>query len=126
MLAVINGALIQIIMASRVCYGMAVRRWLPVLFSRVNAVTRTPLLATLIVTLLVLLMALWLPIETLAKSTSYFLLLVFTLVNLSLWRLKYTTKTPAGIIRVPLWVPVAGCLTSGVFVAGQAVMDLLG
>jgi len=125
MLAVINGALIQIIMASRVCYGMAVRRWLPALFGRVNAITRTPIISTLAVTLLVLLMALWLPIETLAKATSYFLLLVFTLVNLSLWRLKYTTKTPAGIIHVPRWVPVAGCLTSGVFVAVQAMLDLL-
>jgi APA family basic amino acid/polyamine antiporter len=126
MLAVINGALIQIIMASRVCYGMAARRWLPALFGRVNPITRTPVISTLAVTLLVLLMALWLPIETLAKSTSYLLLLVFTLVNLSLWRLKYTSKTPAGIIHVPLWVPVAGCLTSGMFVAAQAMLDLLG
>ena len=126
MLAVINGALIQIIMASRVCYGMARRRWLPAVFGRVNAATRTPLLATLIVSLLVLLMALWLPIGTLAKSTSYFLLLVFALVNLSLWRLKRRSVAPQGIIAIPLWIPVAGCVSSTLFVAVQAVIDLFG
>jgi amino acid transporter len=126
MFAVINGALIQIIMSSRVCYGMAGRRWLPAVFRRVNATTRTPLVATLVVTALVLLMALWLPIGTLAKSASYFLLLVFTLVNLSLWRLKLLHPAPAAIIRVPLWVPAAGCLTSGLFVAMQALLDMFG
>ena len=126
MFAVINGALIQIIMSSRVCYGMANRHWLPAVFGRVNARTRTPLLATLVVSLAVLLMALWLPIGTLAKSTSYFLLLVFALVNLSLWRMKRSSAAPAGIIHVPLWVPAAGCVTSTVFVAVQALIDLFG
>lgn len=126
MFAVINGALVQIIMSSRVCYGMARRRWLPAVFGRINAGRRTPLLATLVVSMAVLLMALWLPIGTLAKSTSYFLLLVFALVNLSLWRLKRSSPAPAGIIHVPLWVPVAGSVTSTVFVAAQALIDLFG
>ena len=125
MFAVVNGALIQIIMSSRVCYGMAGRHWLPAVFGRVNARTRTPLVATLVVSLLVLVMALWLPIGTLAKSTSYFLLLVFALVNLSLWRLKRSSPPAAGIIQVPLWVPAAGCVTSTVFVAVQGLLDLL-
>jgi APA family basic amino acid/polyamine antiporter len=126
MFAVINGALIQIIMSSRVCYGMAGRRWLPPVFGQVNARTRTPLFATLVVSVLVLLMALWLPIGTLAKATSYFLLLVFALVNLSLWRMKRTAATPSGIIDVPVWVPAAGCITSTLFVAVQALLDLFG
>ena len=125
MFAVVNGALIQVIMSSRVCYGMAGRHWLPAVFGRVNATTRTPLFATLVVSVLVLVMALWLPIGTLAKSTSYFLLLVFALVNLSLWRLKRTAPHPPGLIRVPLWVPVAGCLASTVFVAVQGLIDLM-
>jgi amino acid transporter len=126
MFAVINGALIQIIMSSRVCYGMARRRWLPAVFGRINAGTRTPLFATLVVSMAVLVMALWLPIGTLAKSTSYFLLLVFALVNLSLWRLKRSSPAPSGIIHVPLWVPAAGCVTSTLFVAVQALIDLFG
>jgi len=81
MFAVINGALIQIIMASRVCYGMSRKRWLPAVFAKVHTVTRTPVIATLSVALLVLIMALWLPLETLAKATSYFLLVVFSLIT---------------------------------------------
>jgi amino acid transporter len=124
MFAVINGALIQIIMAARVGYGMARKHWLPAVFARVHAVTRTPVVATVGVSLLVLLLALWLPIETLAKATSYFLLLVFVLVNLSLWRIKRATVQPPSVINVPVWVPVSGFFASAVFVAVQAVIDL--
>ena len=124
MFAVINGALIQIIMASRVCYGMSRQRWLPSMFARVNALTRTPLLATAVVSLVVLGLALWFPIETLAKATSYFLLLVFSLVNLSLWRLKRGGDQPAGILQVPVWVPAAGFVASFLFVVIQVVLDL--
>ena len=124
MFAVINGALIQIIMASRVCYGMSRQRWLPSMFARVNALTRTPLLATAVVSLVVLGLALWFPIETLAKATSYFLLLVFSLVNLSLWRLKRGGDQPAGILQVPVWVPAAGFIASFLFVVIQVVLDL--
>ena len=122
--AVVNGALIQIIMASRVCYGMGCKRWLPLIFSRVHAVTRTPVVATVSVSTAVLVMALYLPIETLAKATSYFLLLVFCLVNLSLWRLKHRDEQPAGIVCVPRWIPAAGFIASSGFVLLQALFDL--
>ena len=124
MLAVINGALIQIIMAARVCYGMGKKHWLPSAFARVHATTRTPVFATGIVALLVLIMALWLPLETLAKATSYVLLVVFSLVNLSLWRLKKNQPQPAGIFCVPVWVPVSGFFASTLFAAIQLLQDL--
>ena len=47
--AVINGALIQIIMGSRVCYGLSQQNWLPASIGKVNSKTRTPINATLIV-----------------------------------------------------------------------------
>jgi APA family basic amino acid/polyamine antiporter len=122
--AVVNGALIQIIMASRVCYGMGCKRWLPLIFARVHAVMRTPVVATVSVSTAVLVMALYLPIETLAKSTSYFLLLVFCLVNLSLWRLKTRGEQPAGIVCVPRWIPAAGFTASLAFVLLQGLLDL--
>ena len=109
MFAVINGALIQIIMASRVCYGMARQQWLPIILSRVSSLTRTPVIATVLVTLMVITMALWLPIEQLARATSFFLLIIFSLVNLSLWRIKSRDgKVVQGIFQVPDWIPVAG------------------
>ncbi|MDH3978740.1 MAG: APC family permease, partial [Gammaproteobacteria bacterium] len=42
LLAVINGALIQIIMASRIFYGMSRNGWLPEFLSSINARSQTP------------------------------------------------------------------------------------
>jgi len=124
MLAVINGALVQIIMASRVCYGMGRKGWLPVLFGKVHAVTQTPVIATAAISLLVLAMAWWFPIEILAKTTSFLLLMVFSLVNLSLWRLKRAGLQPGGILCVPRWVPATGCAVSSAFIVIQAMLDI--
>lgn len=129
MCAVLNGALIQIIMASRVCYGMAGQRWLPRIFGRVNRRTRTPLVATVAVTVMVLLCGLWLPIEMLAKSTSFFLLIVFALVNLSLWclqgRAPAVSREPV-MFRVSRWVPLAGFCTSTGFMLVQVMLEVAG
>ncbi|HKK16532.1 MAG TPA: amino acid permease, partial [Gammaproteobacteria bacterium] len=86
--AVVNGALIQIIMASRVCYGLSRQGWLPTFLGQVSPKTRTPVYASLLVILLIIVMALWLPIETLARATSYFLLLIFALINAGLIMIK--------------------------------------
>lgn len=126
MLAVVNGALIQIIMASRVLYGMSDRGWLPAAVSRVHPKTRTPLLATGLVALLVLVFALWSTTENLAKATSFALLLVFALCNLALWRLKGRTDQPEGIIKVPRWVPALGFGASLSVFFIQLVIDLGG
>ena len=111
--AVVNGALIQIVMASRILYGMSSQQWLPAIFARVNRHTRTPLAATLLVVALLLVAALLLPLVTLAKTTSFLLLVVFGLVNLALIVLKQ--KHPgavAGIRTYPVLVPLLGLLFS--------------
>jgi APA family basic amino acid/polyamine antiporter len=125
MFAVVNGALIQIIMASRVCYGMAKQCWLPACFAQVHSRTQTPMVATVTVAVLVLLAALWFPIEALAKATSFFLLIVFALVNLSLWQFK--RRVVAGqydAFQVPRWVPASGFFASVAFVVMQAILEL--
>lgn len=114
--AIVNGALIQIIMAARVLYGLSNRRWLPRFFGNVNPVTQTPINATVVVSLLVMVMALWLPIETLAGFTSLFILTVFALVNGALWRIKSRETEPPAVFNTQMWVPVAGCLFSSAFV----------
>ena len=126
LVSVLNGALIQIIMASRVLYGMSRQGWLPPRLGRVNATTRTPLLATGIVTALVLLFALWLPLVSLAKLTSYVILIVFSLINLSLWLIKTRAPQPKDIRTIPLWVPIVGFFFSSSFVIYQTVRVLLG
>ncbi|MBW2466111.1 MAG: amino acid permease, partial [Deltaproteobacteria bacterium] len=59
--AVINGALIQIIMSTRILYGMSSQKWLPTIFARVNRHTHTPLVTTMLVVSLLLIAALLLP-----------------------------------------------------------------
>jgi basic amino acid/polyamine antiporter, APA family len=118
-IAVINGALIQIIMASRVCYGMSQRKWLPGFLGIVHPFTQTPVIATIIITSLVLIMALWLPIETLARTTNSALLIIFTLVNLALLNIKRKQPAEKNVFTIPIWVPAVGFVVSAVFLFFQ-------
>jgi APA family basic amino acid/polyamine antiporter len=119
MVAVLNGALIQIIKAARVFYGMSCNGWLPGFFGVVNQRTHTPLRSTLVAGAIVLLLALLLPLLSLAKITSALVLVVFTLVNLALIRIKRLGPPPEGVRAIPLWVPVLGVLASvGILFAG--------
>lgn len=122
--AVVNGALIQIIMGARMLYGLAKESWLPPAFAKVNPRTRTPLLATGCVAVLVLVFALLLPLTSLARITSMLILTVFALVNLALFLIRRGGPSPAGGFRVPSWVPAVGCVTSAVF-AVVCLVDLL-
>lgn len=107
--AIVNGALVQLIMASRVLYGMARRGLAPSMLGRVHARMRTPVPATAMVAGLILAFALWLPLTTLAKATSFIVLVIFSLVNLSLIVIKRRgDKAPDGIFQCPLWVPIVG------------------
>src|SRR3989304_4597913 len=106
-----NGALVQIIMASRVVYGMSRQDMAPSMFNEVNNRTQTPIRATMLITLLILVLALWLPLVTLAKATSFIILVVFALVNLSLCYLKLGREPhPDGTVNYPLWIPILGFL----------------
>lgn len=123
--AVINGALVQMIMASRLMYGMAQRKLIPDLFSYVNKFTQTPVIATFFVTVLIVIFALWLPLVVLAKVTSLIMLLVFSVVNLSLltikWRERVGTRQAAQIpdgaaleqvTSYPIMIPFIGLILS--------------
>ena len=94
MFSIINGALIQIIMASRVLYGLSYRKQLPALLSYVNPKTQTPIIATLLAGLVVIILALIGSLSSLAKITSIIMLMVFALINLSLWRIKKRDPAP--------------------------------
>ena len=116
-LAVVNGGLILLIMASRVLYGMSRMRQLPAWFGHVQARTRTPANAILFSAVIIATLALLFPLEQLARATAGIALTVFSLVNLSLVMLKLRGKpAPEGVVAVPLVVPVAGLLVSAGFV----------
>jgi amino acid transporter len=120
--ATLNGVIIQIIMASRVLYGLADQGSLPPVLARVNPVTRTPLVATGVVTGLVLVLAYGFPLEELAEWTSRIALTVFALANLSLLRIKLRGPVDtSATINVPVWVPAVGAASC----AGLLLVDLL-
>lgn len=119
--AIINGALIQMIMASRVLYGLASRGQLPGLLARVNARTRTPLVATAFATVFTLTLALYGHLAGLATATSVIMLSIFALVNLSLWRLKGQQAATPGVLQFPRFVPLVGFVLSTGFVLREVI-----
>ena len=110
--ATLNGIVIQIIMASRVMYGLGKKRYLPQQLAKVNSITRTPAHATVIITLLALVFALFIPLDTLAEFTSQIILGVFFLVNIALVLVKWRGDVaPKGIFIVPMIIPAIGAVT---------------
>ncbi|MCH9628090.1 MAG: putative amino acid permease YhdG [Chlamydiales bacterium] len=102
LVAILNGILVQIIMSARVLYGMGKQRAAPHFFSYVFPKTQTPLFSTALAALVILILALWFPIVTLAQMTSFVILIVFGLVNLSLIVMKKE--------RLPKVIPCLGLL----------------
>jgi amino acid transporter len=75
--------------------------------------TKTPLLATVVSVLLVMLSAAVAPLERLAEVTSVLSLLVFALVDLALVTIKLRDgPPPAHTFEVPIAIPAAGFLFS--------------
>ena len=117
--AALNGVLAQIVMASRVLFGLGKRSPLLTVFHHVHPSTGTPVLATVLVGGAVILAALMLNVSLLAEATSTILLCVFVVVNLALIVLK--RKEPEAPFRVPMIVPVLGLILS----AGALSVNIL-
>ena len=118
LVAIINGALIQIIMATRVLYGMSQQGFTANIFKQIHPKTRTPLWSTLIVTSIVLILALWFPIVPLAAATSLLTLIIFAMMHIALVRIKLRGDT-GGEVTYPVWIPVTGIVISLLLIALQ-------
>ena len=120
--ATLNGVIIQIIMASRVIYGLSRQGSLPVMLGRVNALTRTPLIATGLVVAVILVLSLAFDVARLAEMSARVTLSIFALVCLALLRLKLKgVPAPQETFTVPAWVPLAGFLASVGLIASDLV-----
>lgn len=115
LISVINGALIQVIMASRVLYGMSRKKWLPEKIGEINATTHTPLIATIIIVSFVLFFALLFPLLSLAKITSFITLIIFMSINFALVKIKYSHEDYDGFM-VPIAVPLIGGFSTLLFI----------
>jgi basic amino acid/polyamine antiporter, APA family len=110
--ATVNGIIAQMVMASRVLYGLAEQGLLPTALARVHPVTRTPILATAVVMILVYVLAAAFALERLAETTSRLTLIIFAFVNAALVQLKRSGRpAPTTAFVVPIGIPAAGfCL----------------
>ncbi len=114
--AAINGVIVQIIMGSRVLYGLSRQGWLDSRLSSVDTKTKTPLLATMLVVGLMVIGVVFLPLVSLARLTSLIVLSIFTLVNASLILIKRQRKQHEGAITVPRWVPYLGASSAALII----------
>lgn len=108
--AALNGVLAQIVMASRVLYGLGGRTTGLAAFRHAHPRFGTPVRATVLIGFAVLVAAYWLPVAQLASVTSATLLSVFVLVNLALILQK--RRQPEAPFQVPFAVPVVGLILS--------------
>lgn len=108
--AALNGVLAQIVMASRVLFGLGKRSPGLAVFRHASQRFGTPVLATLLIGGVVIASAMFVPFATLAEVTSSILLGVFVLVNLALILQK--RRDPHAPFRVPMAVPVSGFVLS--------------
>jgi amino acid transporter len=126
--AVANTALINMLMASRLIYGMARQDVLPRSLSKVLPGRRTPWAAVLFTTLLALGLITVVTMDAessvvvaLAGTTSLLLLVVFTVVNVACLVLRRDTGTTSSF-RAPTVIPVVGALACA-FLVGPWARD---
>ena len=88
MFAVANSALINMLMASRLLYGMSHERVLPGPLGRVLRTRRTPYIAILFTTLLAFFLIGYADLAALGGTTAFLLLCVFAIVNVAVLVLR--------------------------------------
>ena len=111
LLAVANGALINMIMASRLVYGMARRSIVPAAFGRVLSERRTPHVAIAFTTAIAVVLISTGDISELADTTVLLLLGVFTIVNVTVLVLR-RDEVEGEHFRAPAIAPILGALVS--------------
>ncbi|MGW6334056.1 APC family permease [Nocardia rhamnosiphila] len=110
MFAVANSALINMLMASRLLYGMAKHKVIPRVLGRVDRRRRTPYLAILFTTLLAFgLLTFVDQVPELGGTTALLLLVVFTIVNIAVLVLR-RDRVGHRHFRTPTPLPVLGAV----------------
>ena len=124
---IVNGALAQMIAASRMLMDMGRdnRSGMPDWLGEVNDRTDTPIWATVISLVAVLVLALFIPLGTLASGTSLAILLVFITVNAALWKLKGRDQ-PEDVPNMWKLVPIIGTVLCVAAVVGQVILWITG
>ena len=109
--ALTNGALINMIMASRIVYGMSRERILPAGLGIVHGRRRTPWVAIVTTTAIAMVLIVSGDLSELADTTVLLLLLVFTAVNIAVLVLR-RDPVPQAHFRAPTVIPIVGVVVS--------------
>jgi APA family basic amino acid/polyamine antiporter len=117
MFAVANTALINMLMASRLVYGMSRERVLPQILGKVHLTRRTPYVAIGFTTLLAFGLITFVgAVPALGGTTALLLLCVFTVVNIAVLVLR-RDRVGHEHFRTPTFLPILGALSCA-FLAG--------
>lgn len=117
-----GGVLAHIISGSRLLYGMSEAGWLHKWLSKVQQKRKTPTLAIAVVVILSAILASLVDLTVLATITSFLILFVFLLVNLSLTYIKLRHyKSTQSKLNVPILVPFLGLISCVVLIVLQII-----
>jgi APA family basic amino acid/polyamine antiporter len=123
MFAVSNTALINMLMASRLIYGMARQHVLPPVLGAVHPRRHTPWVAIGFTTLIAFGLILYVSVfasenavKVLGGTTSLLLLAVFAVVNVAVLVLRRDVQATGGHFKTPTALPVLGFLASAYLV----------
>ncbi len=116
MFAVANTALINMLMASRLLYGISREGILPSAFGKVHRTRRTPYVAIVFTTLVAFGLITFVgEVPELGGTTALLLLCVFTIVNVAVLVLR-RRPVEHKHFRVPTVFPILGAIASGLLV----------
>ena len=128
LLAVSNGALINMIMASRIVYGMGDQGVMPTAFSNVHPGRRTPWVSIAFTSVIALLVLITIgrndeALSTLGSTTVVLLLIAFVMVNISVLVLR-RDEVGHEHFRTPTVFPILGAVIAAALLIYQAVSDI--
>ncbi|HEX8631600.1 MAG TPA: APC family permease [Catenuloplanes sp.] len=125
MFAVANSALINMLMASRLLYGMANERVLPRFLGKVHRTRRTPWAGILFTTLIAFGLIWFADLTALGGTTALLLLCVFTVVNVAVLVLR-RDPVEHKHFKAPTVIPVIGAIACAYLaspLSGRAATD---
>ncbi|OKH81713.1 APC family permease [Mycolicibacterium sp.] len=123
MFAVSNTALINMLMASRLIYGMSRQHVLPPVLGSVHPRRLTPWVAIGFTTLIAFGLIIYVSVfasgnavAILGGTTSLLLLAVFAMVNVAVLVLRRDVREKGGHFKTPTALPIVGCIASAYLV----------
>lgn len=115
-IAILSGlasvVLVQILGQTRIFLAIGKDGLIPKSFSKIDKRTKTPLIATAVTTLAAMVLAGLFPVEILGQLVSMMTLLIFAIVCLGVWVLRYTHPGFKRTFKVPFvpWIPLIGII----------------